>query len=71
MSSRFKTTSVSRSSRKLVENVAFDLTIESERIERNISKSTIKNTKSFRELKFVILNKLSTKQSISLRIFND
>jgi hypothetical protein len=61
MSSRFETTSASRSLRKLVKSIASDLMIESKRAERNMTKSTIKNIRLFRKSKLVILNKLSTK----------
>jgi hypothetical protein len=71
MSSRFKTTSASRSLRKLVESVVFDLTIELKRTEKNTSKSTIKSTRLFKESRLVILNKLSTKQSTLLKICDD
>jgi hypothetical protein len=71
LSSRFKMKNALQSSRKLVKSVESDLTNELERTERNTRKSTTRSIKSFRESRFVILNKLSTKLSTFLRICDD
>jgi hypothetical protein len=71
MSSCFKTKSALQSLRRLVKSVEFNFTNESERTERNTRKSTTRRTRSFKELKFVILNKLSAKLSTLLKICDD